>query len=95
MDDKIKLIDVGARGGIDARWQPYHAMLEVLAFEPDPTNVRRSIGNAIRTRYGFSRLPWAQKTGSKRHCMCVGSRGVRAFYSPIWSYAVCIRLANL
>ncbi|MFZ4698717.1 MAG: FkbM family methyltransferase [Candidatus Methylumidiphilus sp.] len=36
MNDKIKLIDVGARGGINPRWKPHYGMLEVLAFEPDP-----------------------------------------------------------
>jgi FkbM family methyltransferase len=36
MDERIRLIDVGARGGIDSRWKPYHATIEVLAFEPDP-----------------------------------------------------------
>lgn len=32
----IRLIDVGARGGIDKRWEPYYNLLEVRAFEPDP-----------------------------------------------------------
>jgi len=36
MNDKIRLIDVGARGGIDSRWKPFFRNLEVLAFEPDP-----------------------------------------------------------
>lgn len=36
VDDKVKLIDVGARGGIDSRWKPYYQNIEVLAFEPDP-----------------------------------------------------------
>jgi FkbM family methyltransferase len=36
MEDKIRLIDVGARRGIDPRWNPYFKNLEVLAFEPDP-----------------------------------------------------------
>jgi FkbM family methyltransferase len=36
MNDKIKLIDVGARGGIHPRWKPFYQSLEVVAFEPDP-----------------------------------------------------------
>ena len=36
MTDMIRLIDVGARGGIDRRWEPYQGQLDVLAFEPDP-----------------------------------------------------------
>jgi FkbM family methyltransferase len=34
--DRLRLFDVGARGGIDARWHKYTAYLEVVAFEPDP-----------------------------------------------------------
>lgn len=33
--DLLRLVDVGARGGIDARWKPFHSLLEVIAFEPD------------------------------------------------------------
>jgi FkbM family methyltransferase len=36
MNDKIRLIDVGARGGIHPRWKPFYPALEVMAFEPDP-----------------------------------------------------------
>ena len=36
MNDKIRLIDVGARGGIHPRWKPFYQNLEVVAFEPDP-----------------------------------------------------------
>jgi FkbM family methyltransferase len=36
MADVIRLIDVGARGGIDKRWEPFYSELEVRAFEPDP-----------------------------------------------------------
>jgi hypothetical protein len=33
--DRLRLFDVGARGGIDLRWRRYAAYLEVVAFEPD------------------------------------------------------------
>src|ERR1017187_7253636 len=36
MNDKIRLIDVGARGGIHPRWKPFYQNLEVVAFEPEP-----------------------------------------------------------
>jgi FkbM family methyltransferase len=36
MADLIRLIDVGARGGIDRRWEPHQALMDVLAFEADP-----------------------------------------------------------
>jgi len=36
MSERIRLIDVGARGGISSRWKPFYAAVEVMAFEPDP-----------------------------------------------------------
>ncbi len=33
--DRLRLVDVGARGGIDARWKPFYSSLDVIAFEPD------------------------------------------------------------
>jgi len=36
MEDKVKLLDVGARYGIDERWKPFYLDLDVMAFEPDP-----------------------------------------------------------
>lgn len=39
MKDKICLVDVGARGGIDPRWKPHHHQISVIAFEPDETEV--------------------------------------------------------
>lgn len=35
MKEKIRLIDVGARGGIHSRWKPFYDSVEVMAFEPD------------------------------------------------------------
>ncbi len=45
--EKICLIDVGARDGIDPRWQNYWDMLEVIAFEPDPTECARLNGQTL------------------------------------------------
>lgn len=57
MDDTIRLIDVGARGGIDRRWTPHYSKMEVMAFEPDPTEC-----TALNTRpfpYSVRFLPFA------------------------------------
>jgi FkbM family methyltransferase len=35
MKEKIRLIDVGTRGGIHPRWKPFYETLEVMAFEPN------------------------------------------------------------
>ena len=34
-DDRLRLADVGARGGVASRWQRFWSVLEVTAFEPD------------------------------------------------------------
>ena len=39
--DRLRLFDVGARGGIDPRWRPFHACIEAIGFEPDPAECDR------------------------------------------------------
>jgi FkbM family methyltransferase len=34
--DRLRCIDVGARGGIQNHWKPYRTLIELDAFEPDP-----------------------------------------------------------
>jgi FkbM family methyltransferase len=57
MDEKIRLIDVGARGGIDSRWTPYYQHLEVVAFEPDLNEC--STLNSTKYPYSIRFLPVA------------------------------------
>jgi FkbM family methyltransferase len=33
--DRLCLFDIGARGGIDPRWRPFHRYIEAIGFEPD------------------------------------------------------------
>jgi FkbM family methyltransferase len=44
--DRLRLFDVGARGGIDPRWGPFHRYIEVVGFEPDPAECERLNGEA-------------------------------------------------
>ncbi|HEU5134912.1 MAG TPA: FkbM family methyltransferase [Steroidobacteraceae bacterium] len=53
--EHICLIDVGARNGIDARWNQYWSMLDVIAFEPEPTECARL--NAQIHPYSIRYLP--------------------------------------
>ena len=39
--DRLRLFDVGARGGIDSRWRPFHGYIEVVGFEPDASECER------------------------------------------------------
>lgn len=53
MNETIRLIDVGARGGIDPRWAPYHDTLDVIAFEPDTVECDRLNSTAFPYRIRF------------------------------------------
>ncbi len=53
----LRLVDVGARGGIDPRWAPFHSCLDVIAFEPDP--IECAALNARSYPYRISHLPVA------------------------------------
>ena len=53
----IRVVDVGARNGLDKRWQPFHQQLEVIAFEPDPIECERL--NGLQWPYPIKFLPRA------------------------------------
>jgi FkbM family methyltransferase len=55
--ETIRLVDVGARDGIDPRWAPYYAALDVIAFEPDEVECTRL--NAASWPYVVTHLPVA------------------------------------
>lgn len=55
--ERIRLIDVGARGGIHERWEPYHDRIEVRAFEPDRKECDRL--NRQPRPYPIEYLPFA------------------------------------
>jgi FkbM family methyltransferase len=56
-NDLIRLIDVGARGGIDKRWAPYYDKMDVMAFEPDPEECASL--NSRSFPYAVRYLPFA------------------------------------
>jgi FkbM family methyltransferase len=55
--ETVRLVDVGARDGIDLRWAPYYAALDVIAFEPDEVECDRL--NAASWPYAVTHLPVA------------------------------------
>lgn len=59
LDEPVRLVDVGARGGIDERWKPFHPVLEVLGFEPDPAECERLNEAAHELPYRSRFLPHA------------------------------------
>ena len=59
LDAPVRLLDVGARGGIDARWKRFHPILDVLGFEPDPEECERLNRTASQLPYRSRFLPSA------------------------------------
>ena len=58
-DDPIRLVDIGARGGVDPRWNRLHPYLDVLGFEPDPSECERLNARAGELPYRSRFLPYA------------------------------------
>jgi FkbM family methyltransferase len=59
LDGPVRLVDVGARGGVDERWQPFYSFLDVLGFEPDAAECERLNQNARALPYRSRFLPYA------------------------------------
>lgn len=57
--DRLRLIDVGARGGLDQRWERFEPVLELTAFEPDPAECERLNEVAASLPYPARFLPHA------------------------------------
>lgn len=59
LQDRIRLVDVGAREGVDPRWRRFESYLEVIAFEPDPAECDRLNRAAASRPYPARFLPYA------------------------------------
>jgi FkbM family methyltransferase len=82
--DRLRLFDVGARGGIDPRWRPFHAYIEAIGFEPDPTECERLNREAASQSPPVRFLPHALAKGS----------GEVTFYEANWPPASSIYPPN-
>jgi FkbM family methyltransferase len=82
MNEKIRLVDVGARGGIDPRWKPYYQQLEVLAFEPDPVECEAL--NSKKHEYSIRFLPSAlgAQDGEEATLLLTKSPGCSSLLKP-------------
>jgi FkbM family methyltransferase len=58
-DERLRLVDVGARGGIAPRWEPFTTVLDVTAFEPEPDECERLNRAADSLPYPIRYLPVA------------------------------------
>lgn len=71
--DRLRLIDVGARYGLDHRWARFERVLEVTAFEPDRTECERLIRVAGLLPYPARFLPhalWREASDSVPFHVC-------------------------
>jgi FkbM family methyltransferase len=57
--DRLRLFDVGARGGIDPRWRDFYPYLDVAGFEPDPDECDRLNRETGSLPYPARFLPYA------------------------------------
>jgi FkbM family methyltransferase len=57
--DRLRLFDVGTRGGIDPRWGDFHPFLDVTGFEPDPDECDRLKRERDSLPYPARFLPYA------------------------------------
>jgi len=55
---RLQIIDVGARGGLNERWQPFGQFVEMVGFEPDTVECKRLAEND-RTGGRVRFLPYA------------------------------------
>lgn len=82
MEDKLRLIDVGARGGIPSRWAPFYQRLDVVAFEPDTEECSRL--NSQPHEYSIRYLPVAlgAEDGEKATLYVCRSPGCSSLLRP-------------
>jgi FkbM family methyltransferase len=58
-EDRLRLVDVGARGGIASRWERFMSILDVTAFEPESAECERLNRDAGSLPYPIRYLPVA------------------------------------
>ena len=58
-EDKLRLFDVGARGGAHPRWDRFASCIELIGFEPDAAECDRLNAEASRLPYPARFLPHA------------------------------------
>ena len=78
----MNLIDVGARGGIHERWEPFHALIDVRAFEPDEAECGRlnALKHAYRIRYYPNAL--GERDGESATLHITRAPGCSSLYEP-------------
>ena len=85
-NDRLRLVDVGARGGIASRWDRFLSVLDVTAFEPDSAECERLNRDAASLPYPIRYLP----VGA-----LAGSRTMRSlFHVTNWPVASSVRRPN-
>ena len=82
--EKITVIDIGARGGIHARWNSFSPLLNVIGFEPDENECQRINETAKSKSYELKCLPYAlgKDNNSKASLHICKEPGCSSLYEP-------------
>lgn len=84
-DQPVQILDVGARGGLQARWRPFADVLDAVGFEPDPDEFKRLSATGNR---GRRFLPYALGGAHQRLRFHVcESPGCSSLYPPNEEFA--------
>jgi FkbM family methyltransferase len=84
---RLQIIDVGARGGLNERWQPFGQFVEMVGFEPDEVECKR-LAESDQTGGRVRFLPYALGGGRARRTfhMCQQPR-CSSLYPPNEAFA--------
>jgi precorrin-6B methylase 2 len=77
-EDRLRLVDVGARGGIASRWDRFVSVLDVTAFEPESAECERLNRAASSLPYPIRFLPVALGRSSELSALLARTDRARA-----------------
>ncbi len=87
-NEKITLIDIGARGGIDSKWDKLSPFLNVVGFEPDKEECARINKTAGTLSYSMECLPFALGENDNTEAtlnVCI-KPGCSSIYEPNYDF---------
>jgi len=80
-EHKLRLIDIGAAGGVQPNWRPYADRIMPVLFEPNPTEaaklrdtIKTAFDNALVLETGLSNVVGTQQLNITRYWGCTSLR---------------------
>jgi len=87
-NEKITLVDIGARGGIDSKWDKLSPFLKVVGFEPEKEECQRINESSGSLSYSMECLPFALGETDNTEAtlnVCI-KPGCSSIYEPNWDF---------